>query len=165
MSVGITHDYDTDNKCYGIQGETVSKLGECSIAGQTWRMGRIWKEQRTRVNVQMGEEIKWYEQLRWQYASCVRRVTLSVWIDTIVKLECSLSYLMAHVNTSSLVFLGAVLTTLQWRISYWSKFSFIGLFFNSSETSQRQELYSRSPLPWASSTHLIHESHLLKLSS
>lgn len=85
MSVGITHDYDTDNKCYGIQGETVSKLGECSIAGQTWRMGRIWKEQRTRVNVQMGEEIKWYEQLRWQYASCVRRVTLSVWIDTIVK--------------------------------------------------------------------------------
>ena len=35
MAAGIMHEYDTDNKCYGIQMNSGSKLRECFIARQS----------------------------------------------------------------------------------------------------------------------------------
>ena len=40
MAAGIMHEYDTDNKCYGIQMNSGSKLRECFIARQSWKIGR-----------------------------------------------------------------------------------------------------------------------------
>jgi len=56
MCAGIMHEYDTDNKCYGIQMNSGSQLRECFIARQTWKIGRTHKKQRTRVDVWMGED-------------------------------------------------------------------------------------------------------------